>query len=121
RVEQLEQKIGKMVEQACADPKLLATLPKLESDAARRLELRQARAREEAHRQYEKALEMLNMARPGSHQLQRAYSTIQSAIQADPELADRERERRIEQARQNVSRGPTLGGTVGTIQRERSR
>ncbi len=120
RVEQLEERVNRMVAQATSDAKLISMLPQLEKEDAAASEHQAARLRDQARRSYEQALETLKKAQPGSHQARQAYASIVASTKNDPELAERERERRAELARQGARR-PQPGPGVGTYQRERPR
>lgn len=98
RADTLEAQIVGIIDNAIRDRRLLAVLSDLEArdKAAVAEQLDQMRSNQE--RQYAKALTTLEHSRPGSHDRTAAQASIRRLMGVNPDIAERERQRRAEVA-----------------------
>lgn len=101
--QKLESQISKMQKSAFNDPDLLKALPGLTQAHNERQSQQRAAALEAATERYQKAVEQLTDAQPGT-QRDRLLRTIKIATDEYPELAEQERERRANRASEEAAR-----------------
>lgn len=118
KLKQLEQEIGKMIDRATNDPALLKSLSRLEKGADQEQAQRQHQQRRAEEREYERALERLEKARPDSADHAAALSIIKRVTHANPTLAEQEKQRRAQMAAASIQ---TQAHTPTTDDRRRQR
>lgn len=120
RAAALEKQIREMIDTATTDTRLLAALPDLELRATAQTAERLEEMRRYQERQYADALERLERSPPGSYERTAAQSTIKRLMDGNPEISQRERQRRAEFAEQERQR-LGVGHANASTERQRQR
>lgn len=121
KFERLEKHIRQMIDKATTDPALLESLPLLEGRAAQKQAERLFQQRQAEEREYQKAVERLEKARPDSADRAAALSVIKRVTQANPALAEQEKQRRAQMVAASIQTQNSNPTTTDDRRRQRQR